>query len=77
MQNGKGSKSRSGYNKIYRDNFDQIDWCRNAYIDKKPLEDTEDLITDGYQYWTRKCCMCGENTMEIIRIGKVQCSQCG
>lgn len=35
MQNGKGDKPRSGFNKVYRDNFDQINWGRN----------TEDLIS--------------------------------
>lgn len=36
----------------------------------------EDLITDGYQYWSKKCCMCGQNTMYVVRPGKVQCGNC-
>jgi len=34
-------------------------------------------ITDGYQTWPKRCAMCGEDTMSVVRIGKVQCSECG
>jgi len=41
------------------------------------LKDTKDLITDGYSYWSKTCVMCGQKTMEIVRVGKVQCVNCG
>jgi len=40
------------------------------------LRDT-DYITDGYQTWPKRCAMCGQDTMQVVRPGKVQCSECG
>lgn len=35
------------------------------------------LISDGYQTWSGKCPTCNQWTMEVVRPGKVQCSNCG
>lgn len=37
----------------------------------------ETHITDGYQWWARECPQCHRKTMQVVRIGKVQCSECG
>jgi hypothetical protein len=37
----------------------------------------EDTITDGYAEWSAWCCMCGNKTMQIVRPGKVHCTNCG
>ena len=34
-------------------------------------------ITDGYQVWNKECPQCHQPTMQVVRIGKVQCSNCG
>ena len=39
--------------------------------------DTENTITDDYQVWSKTCPMCGQDTMQVVRPGKVQCSNCG
>jgi hypothetical protein len=36
-----------------------------------------DTISDGYQTWDKRCAMCGKDTMQVVRVGKVQCSECG
>ena len=72
--NGKGSKSRITCLKTYKENFDQINWGRNS--DNLTLQDTEATVTDGYQVWPRKCCMCGQNTIYVVRPGKIQCGNC-
>jgi hypothetical protein len=47
------------------------------------LEGKEDLraseiIEDGFgSAWSKRCPTCGENTMQVVRPGKVQCSNCG
>ena len=36
------------------------------------------MITDGFgNFWPAKCPMCKKNKMQVVRPGKVQCSQCG
>jgi hypothetical protein len=36
------------------------------------------IIEDGFgSAWSAYCAMCGKKTMEIVRPGKVQCSNCG
>ena len=36
------------------------------------------VITDDCGgYWSIRCPMCGQDTMEIVRPGKVQCTKCG
>ena len=35
-------------------------------------------ISDGFgSTWSKTCPMCGKETMEIVRPGKVQCANCG
>lgn len=35
-------------------------------------------LDDGFgNTWSRQCAMCHEFTMEIVRPGKVQCTNCG
>lgn len=35
-------------------------------------------ISDGMgNEWSKTCAMCGKDTMEVVRPGKVQCSKCG
>ena len=35
-------------------------------------------ISDGFgATWSKKCPMCGKDTMEIVRPGWVQCGNCG
>jgi hypothetical protein len=37
-----------------------------------------DLIDDGFgSSWSAYCAMCGKRTMQIVRPGKAQCSECG
>jgi uncharacterized Zn finger protein (UPF0148 family) len=35
-----------------------------------------DTVTDGYAFWSSWCPQCGYKTIEIVRPGKVQCSNC-
>ena len=37
----------------------------------------ETNITDGYQWWSKECAKCHKPTMQVVRPGKVQCSECG
>ena len=38
----------------------------------------DEYITDGFgNYWSIICPDCGEESMEIVRPGKVQCWHCG
>ena len=37
----------------------------------------DNTITDDYQTWSKTCPMCGQDTMQVVRPGKVQCSNCG
>jgi hypothetical protein len=45
MQNGKGSKPRSGYNDNYRRRFDEINWRKQKTIDKQG-EKTVDITNE-------------------------------
>lgn len=36
------------------------------------------IITDGHAYWSKRCPVCHQMTMEVVRPGKVQCTEgCG
>lgn len=51
-----------------------------TWLNGKKIEgDVEHVnqITDGYSFWDDTCPMCGKRTMQVVRIGKVQCSECG
>jgi hypothetical protein len=38
----------------------------------------QEQITDGFgNFWSKTCPMCHEDSMEIVRPGKVQCYKCG
>ena len=38
----------------------------------------DQTISDGFgSTWSKKCPMCGKDTMEVVRPGKVQCANCG
>lgn len=39
--------------------------------------DAPDTITDGYMLTSVVCPECGKATMQVVRPGKVQCSECG
>ena len=47
--------------------------CRSCNSKKGSRE----VITDGYQIWPKKCAMCGNDSMQVVRPGKVQCCFCG
>ena len=34
-------------------------------------------ITDGYTTWSKKCTQCKKLSMQVVRVGKVQCRYCG
>lgn len=41
------------------------------------LASEDGMITDGYgSYWSVTCSECGEDAMEVVRPGKVQCGEC-
>ena len=41
------------------------------------LDEVDKWITDGFgNTWSSTCLKCGKKTMEIVRPGKVQCSNC-
>jgi len=42
-------------------------------VDQLPT--SPDMITDGYSWYAAKCPKCG-GQMQIVRPGKVQCSEC-
>ena len=43
-----------------------------------PSDIEEPLITDNCgNFWSKKCPVCGQESMEIVRPGQVQCSNCG
>ena len=41
------------------------------------ISDGYHTISDGYQFWSIVCPTCNQATMEIVRPGKVKCSNCG
>lgn len=41
------------------------------------LDDSKDTITDGDTTWSAYCQDCGKKTMQVVRPGKIQCSNCG
>ena len=46
---------------------------------KKPVKDKikDKIIEDGFgNRWYIKCPICNQDSMEIVRPGKVQCSNC-
>ena len=43
---------------------------------KEPPKIGEELITDGYAFWSKRCHECGRDSMEVVRPGKVQCAYC-
>ena len=59
----------------------QAVWIREQKIGKADpvpedqLPTSPDMITDGYSWYAAKCPRCG-GQMQIVRPGKVQCSQC-
>ena len=59
---------------IYLD--DQVAESLVAFIKQNMAKPTE-TITDDYQTWSKTCPMCGQDTMQVVRPGKVQCSNCG
>jgi len=34
------------------------------------------IVSDGYQMWNKTCPICLENTIQVVRPGKVQCINC-
>ncbi len=43
----------------------------------KTTTESAQVITDGENIWLKRCPECGKKTMEVVRPGKVQCSNCG
>ena len=43
---------------------------------KDPQKMRQELITDGYAFWSKRCHECGRDSMEVVRPGKVQCAYC-
>ena len=86
MSNGKGDRPRNCFSKQFKDNYDQIDWGRKKLgkswdeftqkVIDAGLYDCIEIISDGYQTWSAKCPNCNQLTMEVVRPGKVQCSNC-
>lgn len=46
-------------------------------IQKIRMPENYGLISDGYQTWSIKCPTCKEESMKVVRPGKVQCINCG
>lgn len=47
-------------------------------LQSKAAGGVKDDIEDGFgSSWSKKCGICGKDTMEVVRPGKVQCSNCG
>lgn len=41
------------------------------------MKDYDSTIEDGFgSAWSKRCPECGEDTIEVVRPGKVQCSNC-
>lgn len=41
------------------------------------IEENLDMITDGYgSFWSVTCLECGQDTMHVVRPGRVQCANC-
>ena len=41
-------------------------------------KDGVQIISDGFgNHWSAYCSMCGNKTIQVVRPGKVQCSECG
>lgn len=48
-----------------------------GYIEDVPMN-RSNSITDGHgNWWSKACPECKQDTMQVIRPGKVQCSECG
>lgn len=78
--NNRPSSKQSPKPLISRYSFDGVN--NPIFINRVPdvvseLQDTEDVITDGYQFFDRTCPVCNSESMEIVRPGKVQCCNCG
>ena len=42
------------------------------------IKNDKDVIEDGFgNAWSAYCPECGQRTMQVIRPGKCQCSECG
>lgn len=58
-----------------------IKWMRDRLSQLKPTgKEIGDVntISDGCgSEWTLECAECGEDTMQVVRPGKAQCSNCG
>lgn len=54
-----------GINEIIDENFFDL------------VSDSKDTITDGDTKWSAYCPECGKKTMQVVRPGKIQCSNCG
>ena len=53
------------------------DNCMPGRLDEpRPTKTGEELITDGYAFWSKRCHECGRDSMEVVRPGKVQCAYC-
>ena len=47
-------------------------------IPREAVADVDSTISDGFgSSWSRQCPTCHQDTMEVVRPGKVQCSNCG
>jgi hypothetical protein len=57
---------------------DAYDALNKEFRELDEAEDDSDTISDGFgSTWSSKCAMCGKNSVQIVRPGKVQCTNCG
>ena len=71
----------NGLKSLYWESGEHIDFAIESLkeIESKEFrEPIEDTINDGFgNVWSAWCHNCKQKTMEIVRPGKVQCSECG
>ena len=56
----------------------EYDTCGSQLTHSEQKIKEANQITDGFgSYWTKTCSHCGQDTMEVVRPGRCQCSICG
>jgi len=67
-----GYFGRSGYTyDMVKSVFDRIETIQNT-------PESKETISDGFgSEWSITCPMCKQDTMHVVRPGKVQCGNCG
>ena len=68
------AEAYSGESELFRQYFNEAykKWGKAEWFTRHI-----DTIDDGYQAWDIHCEECNQRTMQVVRPGKVQCSECG